>query len=119
MRVIALIVSLAVLPAAIILIILASLLSYDRAFKILIAIDQLFAVIIFGAEDITVSSLLYYYKFKRGVQGCCKAVKKMLLDFTYYFVNTIALVFFNQRNHCKKSFENEFGEFESYLEKYR
>ena len=114
MGVISLITSLIVLALSIIPIIVVSIGNRERALKILIALDQLYAVIVFGAEDITISSLLYYYKYKKPIGG----FRGALITLTYHFVNGIAKMF-GQSNHCEQSYYNELAEFEEYVNIYK
>jgi len=109
MRVIYIVSILLLIILAIPFVVIGGLLDKDKAFKSLIALDQLFAVIIFGAEDITISSLLYYYTIIK---------EKKWARYAMRFVDFLAFIIARQKKHCEKSFYNEQREFASYINKY-
>ena len=81
----------------------------DKGYKVIIAIDQLWAVIIFGKEDITISSLLWYNYFYKGKKHYHKYVR---------VVDTLAYIIARQQTHCKTSYDNEVAEFKGYTKIY-
>ena len=80
-----------------------------KGYKVLIAIDQLWAVIIFNREDITVSSLLWYNYIILDNKKYRKYIK--IVDF-------LAYILAKQKNHCEVSYQHETKEFKDYIKIY-
>ena len=89
---------------------LVAIFNKQKGYKILIAIDQLWAVIIFDREDITISSLLWHNYHNRGKLHYKKYVA---------IVDTLAFIIARQKNHCKTSYQNEVIEFNNYVKTYK